>query len=135
MTPEELEDLAYSGAPMPDLRSQADVLLYQSFRNLYDFAKRVQMTPEQGKREKSQILEAHRINKFLEEMQESTSQLWQRIEIAAAAYCKAPSVESADALMKAIFRTERKNLTDQSIRQFEIQPEGKVSHELSKSLR
>lgn len=108
MTPEELEDLAYKGAPMPDLKSQADVLLFQAFRNLYDFAKRVGMSPEQGKREKSQIVEAHRINKFLEDLQEDTNQLWKRIEISAADYRKNPSVETADVLLKAVFMTERK---------------------------
>lgn len=111
MTPEELEDLAYQGAPMPDLRSQADALLFQAFRNLYDFAKRVGMSPEQGKREKSQIVEAHRINKFLEELNEDTQQLWKRIEIAASNYRKAPSVELADKLIEAIYGAKRKELT------------------------
>lgn len=121
MTPEELEDLAYSGAPMPDLKSQADVLLYQSFRNLYDFAKRVGMSPEQGKREKSQILEAHRINKFLEDLQEDTNQMWIRIEAASVEYRKAPSIENADKLMRAIYRADRKDLTEEIIRRFEVQ--------------
>lgn len=110
LTPERLEDMAYQGLPMPDLNSQADVLLYQSFRSLYDFAKRVQMAPEQGKREKAQILEAYRINKFLEDLQESTQQMWRRIEIAVADYNKNPSVENADKLIKAIYRVERKQL-------------------------
>lgn len=108
MNPEELEDLAFRGQPMPDLKSQADTLLYLSFRNLYDFAKRVGMSPEQGKREKLQILEAHRINKFLEELQESTNQMWKGIEVAATEYRKAPSVASADNLLKAIYGAERK---------------------------
>lgn len=111
MTPEELEDLAFRGAPMPDLTSQADVLLFQSFRNLYDFAKRVGMSPEQGKREKAQILDAYKINRFLEEMQESTNRMWKRIEIAASEYRKSPSVEKADLLLKSIYRTERKEKT------------------------
>lgn len=105
----ELEDLAFRGEPMPDLRSQADVLAYLAFRNLYDFAKRVQMSPEQGKREKAQIIEAHKINKFLEDLQEDTNQMWKRIELAAAEYCKAPSVETADGLYKAIYRADRKS--------------------------
>ena len=108
MTLEQLEDMAFHGNPMPDLRSQADTLLFLSFRNLYDFAKRAGMSPEQGKREKSQIVEAHRINKFLEEMQESTNQMWKRIELAATEYRKNPSVQTADVLMEAIFRTDRK---------------------------
>lgn len=109
MTPEELEDLAYRGEPMPDLRSQAQCLLFQAFRNLYDYARRVQMPPEQGRREKQEILKAYEINKFLEDMQEQTNQMWKRIEIAASEYRKSPSVENADKLLKAIYRTERKS--------------------------
>lgn len=108
MTPEELEDLAYQRQPMPDLRSQAEVLLYQSFRNLYDFAGRVQMAPEQGRREKAQILAAFKINKFLEELQEETNQMWKNIELAASEYRKNPSIEAADKLLKAIYGVERK---------------------------
>ena len=108
MTPEELEDLAYQRKPMPDSHSQAELLLYLSFRNLYDFARRVQMSPEQGKREKAQIMEAFRINKFLEDLQEDTNQMWKRIEIAASEYRKAPSIEAADKLLQAIYRTGRK---------------------------
>lgn len=108
MSVEELEDLAFRGGPMPDLRSQAQVLLFQSFRDLYDFARRSGMSPEQGKREKAQILEAYRINKFLEELQESTQQMWSRIELAVAEYNKAPSVENADKLIQAIYRVDRK---------------------------
>lgn len=86
------------------------MLAFLSFRSLYDFAKRVQMSPEQGRREKAQIVEAHKINKFLEDLQEDTNQMWKRIELAAATYCKAPSVETADALYKAIYRTGRKQV-------------------------
>lgn len=108
MTIEELEDLAFRGEPVPDLHSQADQLAYLSFRSLYDFARRVQMSPEQGKREKAQIVRAHEINKFLEDMQEETNQMWKRIELAAAAYRKDPSIEAADELLRAIYGTERK---------------------------
>lgn len=110
MTPEELEDLAFRGMPMPDLTSQAKVLLFQSFRNLYDFAKRNGMSPEQGKREKSQIMAAYEVNMFLEEMQESTNKMWKRIEIAASDYRKAPSVELADKLIEAIYTVKRKDM-------------------------
>ena len=107
MTAEELEDLAFQGSAMPELRSQADMLLFLSFRNLYDFAKRVGMSPEQGKREKSQIIEAHRINIFLEELQESTQQMWKLIDEKVCEYRKAPSVEAADKLLEAIYRVKR----------------------------
>ena len=108
MTKEELEDLAFQGLPMPDLRSQAECLLFLSFRNLYDFAKRVGMSQEQGRREKLQILKAFEINKFLEDMQEDTNKMWKEIEMASIAYQKNPSIEAADRLLKAIYRTERK---------------------------
>ena len=108
MKVEELEDLAFKGAPMPDLQSQAQVLLFLSFRDLYDFAKRSGMSREQGKREKAQIVAAYKINKFLEEMQEETNEMWKNIEIAASEYRKAPSVELADKVLEAIYGVKRK---------------------------
>ena len=45
---EQLEDIAFNGGKMPDLRSQAQCVLFQAFRNLYDYARRVQMPLEQG---------------------------------------------------------------------------------------
>ena len=109
MDVDQLEDIAYNGGQMPDLRSQAQCVLFQAFRNLYDYAKRVQMSPEQGRREKHEILQAYKINLFLEEVQESTVQMWKRIETAAAEYAKDPSVENADKLYKAIYQVDRKN--------------------------
>ncbi len=113
MTAEELEDLAYRRQPLPDLRSQAEVLLFLSFRNLYDFASRTGMAVEQGKREKAQILEAFRINKFVEDLQESTNEMWKELELAAADYNKEPSIANADKIMKILFKTGRKSY-DQS---------------------
>lgn len=102
-TAEELEDLAYRQAPMPGLKSQAQVLLFQEFRNLYRYAAAVGMSREAGALEKAKILDAYRINKFLEELHEQATQMWQRIESAAAAYRKSPSVEAADQLLDAIY--------------------------------
>lgn len=108
MDVDQLEDIAFNGGQMPDLRSQAQCVLFQAFRNLYDYAKRVQMSPEQGRREKHEIMQAYKINRFLEEVEESTVQMWKRIEIAAANYAKSPSVENADKLYEAIYRVKRK---------------------------
>ena len=113
MDVDQLEDIAYNGGQMPDLRSQAQCMLFQAFRNLYDYAKRVQMPPEQGRREKHEILQAYKINRFLEDVEESTVQMWKRIEIAAANYSKFPSVENADKLYEAIYRVSRKETTVQ----------------------
>lgn len=106
-SPEELEDLAYQREPMPDLKSQAQVLLFQSFRNLYQYATMVGMSKEQGRTEKAQILEAYRINKFLEDMQENTNRMWKRIELAASEYHKSPSIEAADKLLEAIYGVKK----------------------------
>lgn len=108
MDVDELEDIAFHGGPMPDLRSQAQCVLFQAFRNLYDYAKRVKMPPEQGSREKQEILQAYKVNRFLEDMENKTNDMWKRIELAAAAYAKAPSVETADKLYEAIYRVKRK---------------------------
>lgn len=106
---EQLEDIAFNGGPMPDLRSQAQCVLFQAFRNLYSYAKRVNMSPAQGRREKSEIMKAYKINRFLEEVEESTVQMWKQIEIAAAEYAKEPSIENADKLYEAIYRAKRKD--------------------------
>ena len=103
-----LEDMAFRGEPMPELRSQAQVLLFLHFRNLYDYAKRIQMAPEQGVREKHEILKAYEINKFLEDLQEQTNNMWKRIETVASEYRKNPSIEAADKLLEAIYRAEKK---------------------------
>ena len=108
MDVDQLEDIAYNGGQMPELRSQAQCVLFQAFRNLYDYAKRVQMSPEQGRREKHEIMQAYKINRFLEEMQEKTNQMWMQIELTSAEYAKNPSVETADKLYEAIYRVKRK---------------------------
>ena len=108
MTIEQLEDMAFRGEPMPDLRSQAQVLLFLHFRNLYDYAKRIQMAPEQGAREKHEILKSYELNKFLEDLQEQTNNMWKRVEVAAMEYRKNPSIENADKLLEALYQVDRK---------------------------
>ena len=105
---DQLEDIAFNGGPMPDLRSQAQCVLFQAFRNLYSYAKRVNMSPEQGRREKNEILKAYEINRFLEDMQEKDIQTRKRVELAAAEYAKNPSVETADKFYEAFYRVKRK---------------------------
>ncbi len=82
LTAEELEDLAYKRELMPDLRSQAQVLLFQSFGSCTSMPPWWGMSQELGRAEKTKILEVYRINKFLEDMQERTNQMWKRIEAA-----------------------------------------------------
>lgn len=84
------------------------MLLFQSFRELYQYAAMVGMSQELGRAEKTKILEVYRINKFLEDMQERTNQMWKRIEAASSEYRKSPSIEAADKLLEAIYGVERK---------------------------
>ena len=105
---DQLEDIAFNGGQMPDLRSQAQCVLFQAFRNLYSYAKRVNMSPAQGRREKNEILKAYEINRFLEDMQEKDIQTRKRVELAAAEYAKNPSVETADKFYEAFYRVKRK---------------------------
>ena len=53
-------------------------------------------------------MEAYKINRFLEDLQEKDVQMWKRIELAAAEYAKNPSVETADKLYEALYRVKRK---------------------------
>lgn len=103
-----LEDMAFRGEPMPELRSQAQVLLFLHFRNLYDYANRIQMAPEQGAREKHEILKAYEINKFLEDLQEQTNNMWKRVEAAVLKYRTEKSLEAADEVIKALYRVDKK---------------------------
>lgn len=114
MTPEEIEDLAYLGTPLPkDNKSLSDLLLWLGFRNLYDFAKRTLMPPEQGKREKSELLEAYRLHKFMENIYYSTGDMWKRIEMAVFEYRKSPSVDNANKILEIIYKIPWKNIGEE----------------------
>lgn len=107
LTPEELEDLAFRGEPMPETESQADELLFLCFRNLYAYAKKVHMPPEQGKKEKTQILDKYRRFKFGEAVLEENIAITKRLETAAAAYVYNPCVETADKMYEAFYGIKR----------------------------
>lgn len=112
---DELEDIAFRGGQMPeDLKSQAQCVLFLALRNLYDYAKRVQMPQEQGRREKQEIMHAYKVNRFLEELEEASVVQRKRMEIAASEYAKNPSVETADKLFEAIYRVKRKTTSADS---------------------
>ena len=111
MTIAEIETMAFHGTPLPDdVKSLADINAYHAFRNLYDYAKRVQMSQEQGKREKAQIVDAHRLNKFNEELFEEDVTLWNKISAAVVEYTNAPSIEAADKLLEVMYGVKRKDV-------------------------
>lgn len=109
MTIAEIETMAFHGTPLPDdVKSLADINAYHAFRNLYDYAKRVQMRPEQGKREKAQIVDAHRLNKFNEDMFEEDSKIWAKISGPVVEYTNEPSIEKADKILELLYGVKRK---------------------------
>lgn len=104
MTIDEIEDLAIAGKPMPDdLENMSQINLFQAFRNLYSFAARVGMPREQGAREKAEIIKTYKIGELNEKLLESTNKMWKAVEIASAAYCANPCVETADAFYSAVY--------------------------------
>ena len=55
LSEEEIEDMAFRGGELPKDLGYGDTLMFLMYRNLYDFARRVQMDSDQGKREKARI--------------------------------------------------------------------------------
>ncbi|MBR2048302.1 MAG: hypothetical protein IJ960_06855 [Oscillospiraceae bacterium] len=109
MTIDEIEDLAIAGKPMPDnLENMSQINLFQAFRNLYSFAARVGMPREQGTREKAEIIKTYKIGELNEKLLDSTNKLWKAIEIAGAAYCANPCVETADTFYEAVYGGARR---------------------------
>ncbi len=102
------ERQAMNGGEMPDGLSYPDQIFYLCLRMLYDQYRKGIVDRDTAVIEKKKLLDQYRTHKFLEEVQESTVQLWKAIEIAASEYRKAPSIEAADKLLKAIYGVDRK---------------------------
>lgn len=81
---EELEDLAFHGAELPKGLPFPQGLLFLKFRYLYQYAMLVRMPPEQGKREKQEILNAYIIDKANDVLFQACGELWKNVESAAA---------------------------------------------------
>ena len=105
---EELEDLAFHGAELPKgLPFPQELFL--KFRYLYQYAKLAQMPPEQGKREKQEILNAYVIDKANDTLYRQCTKLWKNVEAAATAVRKDSDLmqnENIRALLKAIYGTD-----------------------------
>lgn len=101
MTIDELEDMAFNGAELPSGLGAAETILFLSFRNLYDFARRTEMPPEQGKREKHEILTSYRRYKTMQEMTRDHAAIIRDVEMAMTAYVKEPTIENADRMWHA----------------------------------
>ncbi len=108
MSPETIEDLAYQGRGMPQGLNAAEQMLFQSFRQLYAYAKLVQMPPEQGGLEKLALLREFEHRSFQVAHMEKTWAMWKQIEAAANRYRTERTLENADAFVKAVYGVGRK---------------------------
>lgn len=79
---DELEDLAYNAAEMPRRLSTPDQILFLKFRHLYGYARLNAMTPEQGKREKQEILLNYTVDLLNADIYAKAAQLWKNVEAA-----------------------------------------------------
>ena len=102
------EQAAMRGDPMPEGLKSYDCTMFQNLSLLYQRYHKGMIDKEQAIREKKILLDAYRIDKFGDEVVQDAVKLWTNIETAASAYCKAPSIEAADALIKAIYKVGRK---------------------------
>lgn len=80
----EIEDLAFRGAELPDGLQYPDELLFLKLRYLYAYAQMIQMSPEQGKKEKNKILDAYRVDSFMNEQLNAAVRLWKNVELVTA---------------------------------------------------
>lgn len=102
------ETAAMRGDPMPEGLKSYDALMFQNLTLLYKRYREKMISREQATKEKKTLLEAYRIDKFGDEVVQDAVRLWKDIETAASAYCLSPSIETADALIKAIYKVGRK---------------------------
>ena len=101
-----LEDLAFRRQEMPQGLNFAEQLLFLRFRFLYAYAAMTQMDPEQGKREKQEILVAYIGDLANHQLYMGCSDMWKRVEAAASEIRKNPEVYNIPVvrqLMAAIY--------------------------------
>ena len=101
-----LEDLAFRRQEMPQGLTFAEQLLFLRFRFLYAYAAMVRMDPEQGKREKQEILTAYIGDLANHELLKRNAERWKTCETAANAIRKDPAVYNLPkvrALMVALY--------------------------------
>ena len=105
-TGDELEDLAYQGAALPEDLSVGETLIFLMFRSLYEYARQTRMPQDQGKREKERILSQCKRYVMDDLFFKYVAELNQRTEQARAAYRKAQTdaerLAAAEALIVAI---------------------------------
>lgn len=103
MSPDQIEDLAYRGEEMPQGLNLAEQMLFQSFRQLYAYAKLTHMPKDQGKREKARLLREFRNRQAQMDHMEKTWAMWRQIEAAGSRFAKERTVETAEGFYQAVY--------------------------------
>lgn len=114
---DELEDKAFRGEELPKGLSFPDQLLFLRFRYLYAYARVANLSPEQGKREKQEILQTYLSDYFNAFVYQDVVKLWKEAEAASSAIYKDEDLMQNDkvrALLKAIYNVlpDKKQSTD-----------------------
>ena len=102
------EKIAMAGGEMPDGLEYPDQILFLELRMLYDQFKKGIVDKAAATREKKRLLDEYRVYQFNEQMGKEWVEIIKHIDLLASEYRKNPSIEAADELLRAIYRTERK---------------------------
>lgn len=89
MTVDQIEDLAFQEAPLPDNLPFPEQLLFLKLRYLYAYAKISHLPPEQGKKEKNIILGSFQTDRFMNGQLEACVRLWKNVEALTSVIAKA----------------------------------------------
>lgn len=114
MTVEEISRYASSGV-MPDKEMNcAERCFFYGMRDLYAKHKENRITRAMGEQEKEKLLKVFKKDseelEFSKKFLRYQADFWKRIEEAGEKYGTEPTIENADAFMKAVYGAERKTL-------------------------
>lgn len=110
MSPDRIEDLAYRNTGMPEGLNAAEQMLFQGLRRLYAYARMVGMDPQQGRWEKSELLQEFSRRSFELACMEASNRLWKEIEAAGNRFGRERTLESAEAFYQAVYRCGLKDV-------------------------
>jgi hypothetical protein len=117
-----LEDLAFKRQEMPKGLTYPEQLLFLRFRYLYAYAAMIQMDPEQGKREKQEILVSYLGDLANHQLYLGCNDMWNRAGAAAAEIRKDSELYNNDKvrnLMIAIYGKADRRTPDETERRSE----------------
>ena len=98
----DIEDKAFNGEPMPKGLRSPEQMAFLKFRFLYRYAAMVQMSREQGRMEKHEILNQYIVDSAQDDLLQANVERWKKTEEARSAYRKDRTVENADRLIAVL---------------------------------